>query len=342
LISINNLVKKYENLTAIDRVNLEIYDNEVFGLLGPNGAGKTTLIHILATLVKPTSGTANINGYDIVKESSKVRSSIGIVFQAPSSDDMLSGYENLKLHSLLYAVPAHIREKRIKDVLELVGLTDRKDHQVKKYSGGMRRRLEIARGLLHKPKVIFLDEPTLGLDPTSREIMWKYIDKLVKDEKITLILTTHYMEEADFLCNRIGIIDKGKIIALDSPSGLKESLGGEIIEIELKNKGVGTKDTVESILKRYNFVHKVELNDKEGNLVIYVDDASSNLPVILKAIDNDNSSGSHNNSVKSVGFRSPTLNDVFLKFTGREITSQQQEDHAEGGFMERYAQYENK
>jgi ABC-2 type transport system ATP-binding protein len=341
LISINNLVKRYENLTALDSVNLEIYDNEVFGLLGPNGAGKTTLIHILATLVKPTSGTAHVNGYDIVKESSKVRSSIGIVFQAPSSDDMLTGYENLKLHSLLYAVPAHIREKRIKDVLELVGLTDRKDHQVKKYSGGMRRRLEIARGLLHKPKVIFLDEPTLGLDPSSREIMWKYIDKLVKDEKITLILTTHYMEEADFLCNRIGIIDKGKIIALDSPSGLKESLGGEIIEIELKNKGLGTKDIVETILKPYNFVHKVELNDKEGNLVIYVDDASSNLPIILKAIDN-NSSGTHNNNnVKSVNFRSPTLNDVFLKFTGRDIMAQHQ-DPAEGGFMERYAQYENK
>jgi ABC-2 type transport system ATP-binding protein len=340
LISINNLVKKYENLTAVDSVNLEIYDNEVFGLLGPNGAGKTTLIHILATLVKPTSGTAHVNGYDIVKESSKVRSSIGIVFQAPSSDDMLTGYENLKLHSLLYAVPAHIREKRIKDVLDLVGLTDRKDHQVKKYSGGMRRRLEIARGLLHKPKVIFLDEPTLGLDPSSREIMWKYIDKLVKDEKITLILTTHYMEEADFLCNRIGIIDKGKIIALDSPSGLKESLGGEIIKIELKNKGVGTKDIVETILKPYNFVHKVEFNDKEGNLVIYVDDASSNLPIILKAIDN-NSSATHNNNVKSVDFRSPTLNDVFLKFTGRDIMAQHQ-DPAEGGFMERYAQYENK
>jgi ABC-2 type transport system ATP-binding protein len=170
--------------------------------------------------------------------------------------------------------------------------------------------------------------------------MWKYIDKLVKDEKITLILTTHYMEEADFLCNRIGIIDKGKIIALDSPSGLKESLGGEIIKIELKNKGVGTKDIVETILKPYNFVHKVEFNDKEGNLVIYVDDASSNLPIILKAIDN-NSSATHNNNVKSVDFRSPTLNDVFLKFTGRDIMAQHQ-DPAEGGFMERYAQYENK
>jgi len=332
LISIKNLVKTYDSLTAIDNVNLDIYDNEVFGLLGPNGAGKTTLIHILATLIKPTSGSASVNGYDIVKESSKVRSSIGIVFQAPSSDDMLTGYENLKLHSLLYAVPIHVREKRINDVLELVGLTDRKNHQVKKYSGGMRRRLEIARGLLHKPKVMFLDEPTLGLDPNSREIMWKYIDRLVKDEKVTLILTTHYMEEADFLCNRIGIIDKGKIIALDSPSRLKESLGGEIIKIELKNKEERVKALVESILKPYDFVHKVEVNDEENVVIVYVDDASRNLPTILKAIDNN---------VKSVDFRSPTLNDVFLKYTGRHIMAQQ-EDHAEGGFMERYAQYENK
>ena len=332
MISIKNLVKTYDSLTAIDNVNLDIYDNEVFGLLGPNGAGKTTLIHILATLIKPTSGSASVNGYDIVKESSKVRSSIGIVFQAPSSDDMLTGYENLKLHSLLYAVPIHVREKRINDVLELVGLTDRKNHQVKKYSGGMRRRLEIARGLLHKPKVMFLDEPTLGLDPNSREIMWKYIDRLVKDEKVTLILTTHYMEEADFLCNRIGIIDKGKIIALDSPSRLKESLGGEIIKIELKNKEERMKALVESILKPYDFVHKVEVNDEENVVIVYVDDASRNLPTILKAIDNN---------VKSVDFRSPTLNDVFLKYTGRHIMAQQ-EDHAEGGFMERYAQYENK
>src|ERR671923_493415 len=262
MISIKNLVKKYGNLIAVDGLNLDIHENEIFGLLGSNGAGKTTLIHILATLIKPTSGTAIVNGYDIMKRPSKVRSSIGIVFQAPSSDDILTGYENLKLHSLLYGVPAEIREQRISEVLELVGLIQRKDNKVKEYSGGMRRRLEIARGLVHKPKVLFLDEPTLGLDPGSREIMWKYIDRLVKDEKITLILTTHYMEEADFLCNRIGIIDKGKIIELDSPSRLKESLGGEIIEIELKNKEKGAKDTIEKILKRYDFVHKVELNEK--------------------------------------------------------------------------------
>jgi len=168
LIRIINLLKKYKNLTAVDNINIEINDNEIFGLLGPNGAGKTTLIHMLATLIKPSSGTAIVNGYDITKESSKVRSSIGIVFQAPSSDDILTGYENLKIHSILYKVPSNIRRQRIDDVLELVGLTDRKNDQVKKYSGGMRRRLEIARGLLHKPKVIFLDEPTLGIDPNRR------------------------------------------------------------------------------------------------------------------------------------------------------------------------------
>jgi ABC-2 type transport system ATP-binding protein len=340
LITIKNLFKKYENLTVLNDINIEVYDNEIFGLLGPNGAGKTTLIHILATLIKPTKGTAIVNGYDIIRNPSKVRSSIGIVFQAPSSDDMLTGYENLKLHSLLYAVPTGVREKRISEVLELVGLTSRKNDQVKKYSGGMRRRLEIARGLLHRPKVIFLDEPTLGLDPSSREIMWKYIDRLVKDEKITLILTTHYMEEADFLCDRIGIIDKGMIIALDSPVQLKESLGGEVIEIELMNKQHLNKDVIEYILKPYDFVHKVELDGKNGNVLIYVKDASRNLPTILKALDKNNS----NNAVKSGEFRSPTLNDVFLKLAGRHIMKQQEQEEvdSEGGFMEKYAQYGNK
>ena len=218
MITIRNLVKQYQNLTAVDNLSLDICNNEVFGLLGQNGAGKTTIIHMLATLLRPTSGSASVNGFDIVNEPAKVRASIGIVFQAPSSDDMLTGYENLKLHALLYNVPRQIREKRISDVLELVGLTERRHDQVKKYSGGMRRRLEIARGILHEPKILFLDEPTLGLDPRSRESMWKYIQKLVQEENITIILTTHYMEEADVLCDRIGIIDRGKIIALDTPS----------------------------------------------------------------------------------------------------------------------------
>ena len=322
MITIRNLVKRYQNIIAVNDLSLDIHENEVFGLLGPNGAGKTTTIHMLATLLKPTSGTATINGYDIVNEPAKVRASIGIVFQAPSSDDMLTGYENLKLHSLLYSVPRDIREKRICEVLELVGLTERKGDKVKQYSGGMRRRLEIARGLIHRPKVIFLDEPTLGLDPTGRESMWKYIKQLVREEKIIIILTTHYMEEADILCDRIGIIDKGKIIALDTPSKLKKMIASDIIKLKLKKKNSQDIET----LRSFTFIHKIEsinIND-EQIFILSVDNASHNLPIILKYID-----------VESVEFTSTTLNDAFLGFTGRDLKEQ-----PEGGFMERYAQYD--
>ena len=315
MIKIKNLTKQYPHLTAVDDLTLEIGKSEIFGLLGPNGAGKTTLIHMLATLLRPSSGTATINGYDITKEAGKVRETIGIVFQAPSSDDMLTGYENLKIHSLLYGVPLKEREQRIQSVLELVGLAERKDDQVKKYSGGMRRRLEIARGLLHKPKVMFLDEPTLGLDPSSREMMWEYIEKMVREEDVTLILTTHYMEEADHLCDRIGIIDRGKIIALDSPANLKKSVGGDIVRIKPKSK------TETNSLDELSYIRKKEWDG--DYLVLYVDDAKANMPEILKHIDAEN-----------VDFRSPDLNDVFLKLASKSV-----KESSEGGFMERYAQY---
>src|SRR2546427_1635860 len=181
IIEAKDLTKKFEHLTAVDRINFSIEEGEVFGLLGPNGAGKTTTLHMLATLLKPTSGSATVNGFDIAKQNSQVRKSIGIVFQEPSSDDLLTGYENLKLHALMYGIPRSLAVKKIDEVLRLVDLTDRKNDQVKKYSGGMRRRLEIARGLLHEPKVLFLDEPTLGLDPQTREHIWAYIEKLVKE-----------------------------------------------------------------------------------------------------------------------------------------------------------------
>ena len=320
LITIKNLVKQYDNLTAVDNLTLDIRDNEVFGLLGQNGAGKTTIIHMLATLLKPTSGTASVNGYDIINEPAKVRASIGIVFQAPSSDDMLTGYENLKLHSMLYSVPRKIREKRILDVLELVGLTERKHDQVKKYSGGMRRRLEIARGILHKPKILFLDEPTLGLDPRSRESMWEYIQRLVQEEKITIILTTHYMEEADILCDRIGIIDRGKIIALDTPSKLKETVGGgDIIKLRL----VDNKQDIDVLLKDLSFIHEIG-TDANGSVILTVEDASRNLPIILKRI-----------NVESVEFSNHNLNDVFIHFTAQNFREQ-----PEGGFMEKFAHYD--
>jgi ABC-2 type transport system ATP-binding protein len=314
------LVKQYDNLTAVDNISLDIYDNEVFGLLGQNGAGKTTIIHMLATLLRPTSGTASVNGYDILNEPAKVRASIGIVFQAPSSDDMLTGYENLKLHSMLYSVPRKIREKRILDVLELVGLTERKDDQVRKYSGGMRRRLEIARGILHEPKILFLDEPTLGLDPRSRESMWEYIQRLVQEENITIILTTHYMEEADILCDRIGIIDRGKIIALDTPSKLKERVGGgDIIKLRL----VDNKQDIDVRLKDLSFIHEIGI-DANGSVILTVEDASRNLPIILKRV-----------NVESVEFSNHNLNDVFIHFTAQNFREQ-----PEGGFMEKFARYD--
>lgn len=317
MIRIRELVKAYGSLTAVDRLTLDIEDNEIFGLLGANGAGKTTTIHMLATLLKPTSGTATVNGYDIVGQPAKVRSSIGIVFQAPSSDDILTGYENLHLHSMLYSVPRSVRSKRIDEVLELVGLSERKNDSVKTYSGGMRRRLEIARGLLHKPKVMFLDEPTLGLDPASREVMWKYVRRLVEEEKITVILTTHYMEEADMLCDRIAIIDKGRVVALDTPARLKASLGGDIIRIKTRDPSAA------QMVERLEFVNKVERVD--GFLVLSVDDAKKALPLLLQQVE-----------AESAEFSSPSLNDVFIQITGRKIDKEQ----AEGGFMERYAKYD--
>lgn len=320
MIKIRGLTKKYGSHIAVDNLTLDIYENEVFGLLGSNGAGKTTIIHMLATLLKPYSGSATVNGYDIVSQPSRVRSSIGIVFQAPSSDDMLTGYENLQLHSMLYSVPRNIRKQRIEEVLNLVGLTERMHDQVKTYSGGMRRRLEIARGLLHKPKVMFLDEPTLGLDPASRETMWRYIQRLVKEERMTVILTTHYMEEADILCNRIGIIDKGRIVALDTPKGLKAGLGGDVIRIKTQQQQhYNNPDKISQL----DFVRKVEQND--GFLVVSVNNAKRDLPILLRHVEAEMAESA-----------SPTLNDVFIHLTGRNIKEQE----PEGGFAEKYAKYD--
>lgn len=215
------LTKKYGKLTAVDSLNLEVREGEIFGLLGPNGAGKTTLLSMLCTILKPTSGKAWVSGFDIVKEPAKVRKSIGIVFQQPSVDDLLTGRENLKMHNLLFGVPREVRKQRIDEVLAIVNLEKRADDLVNTYSGGMRRRLELARGIMHHPKILFLDEPTLGLDPQTREHIWEYIQELARKECMTVMLTTHYMEEAEQLCDRIAIIDYGKIVALDSPDTLE-------------------------------------------------------------------------------------------------------------------------
>jgi ABC-2 type transport system ATP-binding protein len=312
IIQTKNLTKFYDKLKAVDDLSIEVEEGEIFGLLGPNGAGKTTLLMMLTTLRKPTSGTATVNGFDIAKQQDQVRKSIGIVFQDPSSDDILTGYENLKLHGMLYGMPADLRERRIKEVLELVDLTDRKDDLVKKYSGGMRRRLELARGLMHRPKILFLDEPTLGLDPQSRERLWEYIENLAKNEKISIVITTHYMDEADKLCDRLVIIDSGKIVAIGSPEKLKKIIGGDIVILEVDNPKIDR-------LKKLSFAKKVET--KDGLLYLTVANANRHLPEILKTV----------GKVKSVEVRSPTLDDVFIYYTGKEI----RDDSPEGGWVQR-------
>jgi ABC-2 type transport system ATP-binding protein len=267
---------------------------------------------MLATLVTPTSGSATVNGYDIVRQRLRVRKSIGIVFQDPSCDDILTGYENLKLHGMLYSMPVALREQRITEVLALVELTERKDDLVKHYSGGMRRRLELARGLMHRPRILLLDEPTLGLDPQSREHIWRYIQRLAREEQMSIVITTHYMEEAEMLCNRLAIIDNGRIVALGSPDQLKAIVGGDVVLI-------ASPDADMERLRALAFVKKARADG--GEISLTVDNAREHLVEIL----------SHAGKVSSVEVHTPTLNDVFLHYTGHEIRSAA----AEGGWAER-------
>lgn len=299
-IRITELTKRYGKIVAVDKIRLAIKKGEIFGLLGPNGAGKTTTLLMLCTLLKPTSGKATVNGFDVITQAAEVRDSIGIVFQDPSSDELLTGYENLKLHALIYDLTMKTIDEKIDKVLALVDLQKRKNDLVKKYSGGMRRRMEIARGLLHEPEILFLDEPTLGLDPQTRARIWKYIETLAKRMNMTVILTTHYMEEAEALCDRVAIIDNGKIIALDSPDNLKRKIKGDIVCLKAR------KLPLEK-LRNLSFVRKIE--QAQDEVTLSVEDSAKNLQKILEIA----------GQVESVEVRSPNLNDVFLHYTGREI-----------------------
>src|SRR4030042_2606537 len=232
IIKTSALTKIYGRIQGVNSIDLSIHKGEVFGLVGPNGARKTTTIGMLCTIVRPSSGSASIAGYDIIREPARVRRQIGIVFQDPTLDTVLTGRENLELHARLYGVSSDIREARINQMLELVDLHERGNDITRTYSGGMRRRLELARGLLHRPAVLFLDEPTLGLDPQTRARLWEYIKKMARAEQTTIVLTTHYMEEAEQVCDRVGIIDHGRIMALDNPEKIKASMGGEMIVIK--------------------------------------------------------------------------------------------------------------
>ncbi|MDE1833012.1 MAG: ATP-binding cassette domain-containing protein [Candidatus Micrarchaeota archaeon] len=312
VIEARGLHKSFNGVKAVNGIDLRINEGEIFGLLGPNGAGKTTTLSMLATLIKPTKGSALVNGFDIRTQAHRVRGSIGFVFQDPSSDDLLTGRENLYLHALMYGVDMRDINRKMDDVLKLVDLTGVQHRRMKTYSGGMRRRLELARGLLHEPKVLFLDEPTLGLDPQTREHLWKYIKRLSTEKRVTIIVTTHYMDEADLLCDRVAIIDHGKIVALDTPANLKKRVGGDVVRISARSPNLRA-------LRKLRYIKKIKTDG--GLLTLTVDEAERHLQEILKVV----------GEVRSVESHFPTLNDVFLHFTGSEI----RETEAEGGYFER-------
>ncbi len=290
----------------MDHISFTVEEGELFGLLGPNGAGKTTAINMLTTLLQPTSGRAEVAGHDIVKERDAVRNAIGIVFQETALDNRLTGFENLEFHSVMYSMEKEERRARIGEVLDVVELSDKANLLVEKYSGGMKRRLEIARGLIHRPKVLFLDEPSLGLDTQTRRHIWEYIVKLNK-EKVTVVLTTHYMEEADFLCGRVAIVDHGRIVAMDSPKNLKNSLGGDVVAMELTENGVDLGEG----FKDCEWVKGIDRHD--GILNLKVNNADRHLPEIFSTAEK------RGVAINSVSIRKPSLEDVFLKYTGKTI-----------------------
>ena len=306
IIETKNLTKYYRKIKGIEDVTISVKKGEIFGFLGPNGAGKTTTIKMLTTLLRPTEGSAEIAGFDIKKKRNEVRKSIGIVFQEPALDIDLTGRENLDFHARLYGLEGDKRKNRINEVLKLVDLEDKKDVLVKNYSGGMKRRLEIARGLMHFPNVLFLDEPTLGLDAQTRRAIWEYISKMNKEEGTTVFLTTHYMDEADYLCDRVGIIDRGKILVIDSTENLKSSIGNDVITLSCSDF-----DKLVKRLKSESWIKNVKQHD--SFLTLGVKKGEEKIPLIIEIAQ------SQGIRIKSISVRKPTLDDVFLYFTGRSM-----------------------
>lgn len=301
IITTTHLTKKFKTVSAVDDISFSVSEGEVFGFLGPNGAGKTTTINILCTLLTPTSGRAVVAGFDTAKEPDRVRSKIGLIFQDTTLDMGLTAYENLKFHAYLYNLDSRLTERRINEMLGIVDLHARRNDLIKNFSGGMKRRLEIARGLLHYPRILFLDEPTLGLDPQTRKTIWDFIAALRKTENITVFMTTHYMEEAEN-CDRIGIIDHGRIIALDTPEGLKGLVRGDIVRLATSDD---RRAAVE--ISRVFGIAPIEENDC---LSLEVEHGEELVPKLIRTLSIE---------TRSVSIRKPTLNDVFLKLTGRAI-----------------------
>jgi ABC-2 type transport system ATP-binding protein len=301
VIEVNNLVKSFKKRNAVDDISLHVKKGTIFGFLGPNGAGKTTTISILCTLLTPTSGSAYINAHDCVNEAAQVRKSIGIVFQDTTLDNDLTAYENLTFHAYLYKIKKEIARERVDDALNFVDLYDRRKDLVRIFSGGMKRRLEVARGLLHHPVVLFLDEPTLGLDPQSRSSLWNLITTLPERHNTTVFMTTHYMEEAE-VCDRISIIDHGKIIAQGTPDELKKLAGRDVIYLKSENHLRAKKMLSEKVT--------YDVSERNSELLITTENAEAELPTIIRLLGSE---------VISVRLQKSTLTDVFLKLTGRAI-----------------------
>jgi ABC-2 type transport system ATP-binding protein len=307
-IEVENITKRFGDFIAVDSISFAVEHGEIFGLLGPNGAGKSTLIRMLTTLILPTSGTARVNGYDVIESADEVRKSIGVIPQAMTSDLELSATENLLIYAKLYSVPRERRLRVIHELLEAVELADWADHPVKNLSGGMRRRLEIARGLVHEPKIFFLDEPTTGLDPVSRVAVWQMLVKLKQQRDLTILMTTHYMDEADRLCDRVAIVDHGKLVVLDSPLKLKASVpGNTILEVSFPAAPEAWLETVKTLPG----VEKVTAQDHVFRI------ASTNGPLTtMQLMEAAQRAGV---ALASLSVQSTTLDDVFVHYTGRQL-----------------------
>lgn len=303
-----SLSKIFGTVNAVNDISFAVESGEIFGFLGPNGAGKSTTIMILTTLLKPTSGQALVSGFDVMTQAKQVRQSIGYVQQESTVDEYLTGRENLLLQARLNHIPKDQIDKRIDEVLELIELSDKQNDPVVTYSGGMRKRLDIAGGLLHRPKVLFLDEPTVGLDIQTRRKIWEYIKKIHKEFEMTIFLTTHYMEEADQLCDRIGIIDNGKIQVIDSPENMKNAMGNEVISLTFEN---GNSIDFLSQLRQIDLIKKI--NEDDNKLTVFTSKGTEVIPKIFQI------SSELEIKILSLSLTQPTLDDVFLSYTGREI-----------------------
>ena len=306
----DSLTKEFGDFKAVDNISFQVEEGEIFGFLGPNGAGKSTTMMILTTLLKPTSGSALVGGYDVMSDAKKVREKIGYVQQEISVDEFLTGRENLYLHARINQIPSNLIKSRIDDVLELVELGEKKDQATLTYSGGMRKRLDIANGLLSRPSVLFLDEPTVGLDIQTRRKIWGYIKKIRKDFGMTIFISTHYMEEADKLCDRIGIIDHGKIQVIDTPKSMKSAIGNEIISFNLVD-GKASQDTLIEQISKIEFVKEVK--NKQGLITVFSTKSNEVIPKIFQE------SANLDMTISSLTLKQPTLDDVFISYTGHDL-----------------------